>query len=234
MAQFKTSNGYTVTVDDEDFAWVTRHSWYGNASKSKGLVYIQRTQWGVGRRQQLIYLHRAIIGAERGQHVDHRNGDTLDNRRDNLRLCTHAQNMGNRRVPLKNKTGFKGVRENHRGIDVRFDAQCGQKRLGTFATAEEAAAVYDAAAKEAFREFARLNTKAVDGTSEQKGSVRSSSGYRGVYQKTHGCFQVVFHGKHVGCRSTAVSAAHLYDNTARAKLGPKARLNFPEQAIVEV
>jgi len=56
-----------------------------------------------------IGLHRDVMGSPPGKMVDHRNGDTLDNRKDNLRVCTRAQNFHNHRLSKRNKTGYTGV-----------------------------------------------------------------------------------------------------------------------------
>lgn len=91
--------------------------------------------------------------------LDHRDGNALNNRWENLRYATQAQNMQNSRRRSDNQTGFKGVSFNRaRG---RFQAHISINRksryLGLFDTAEEAHAAYCAAAKEHFGEFARLS-----------------------------------------------------------------------------
>lgn len=106
-------------------------------------------------------LHRVITSASPGQSVDHVNHDPSDNRRANLRVCTHAENMRNRRRPSTNKCGLKGVYERKDRRTRRFCAQIklnGQRRnLGYYATAQEAHAAYCVAARELHGEFARFN-----------------------------------------------------------------------------
>ena len=102
-------------------------------------------------------MHRFILGFPTA-HVDHVNGDGLDNRRSNLRLCTHAQNVcGVRQVT--NKTGLVGV--SLAKTTGKFLAYIHKDRksryLGTFPTAQLAAQAYNAAALQLFGEFARLN-----------------------------------------------------------------------------
>jgi hypothetical protein len=93
--------------------------------------------------------------------IDHVNGDGLDNRRENLRVATHAQNASNRGVRVNNTSGFKGVHANHSGRGKQWFAYITtnykRQHLGMFGTAEEAARAYDAAAVRLHGEFARLN-----------------------------------------------------------------------------
>jgi len=93
--------------------------------------------------------------------VDHINGDNLDNRKKNLRLCTYAENNRNRK-PLENKTSkYKGV-----GLNKNYKIKTWQARivknskrysLGYFKNEKEAALAYNQAAKKYFGEFAYLN-----------------------------------------------------------------------------
>ncbi|HUR07040.1 MAG TPA: HNH endonuclease, partial [Nonomuraea sp.] len=106
-----------------------------------------------------ISLHRLLCNAQPGQQVDHRNGDGLDNRRSNLRLCTRSQNIGNARTPRTNTSGYKGVYfERARGLwcaEIWFNMR--KRRLGRFADPKDAARAYNAAALEQWGEFARIN-----------------------------------------------------------------------------
>lgn len=119
-----------------------------------GMFYAVRS----GPKATTIYLHRQVMDATQNIEVDHRNGNTLDCRRDNLRLATHAQNSRNVRIPRHNTTKYKGVRRSRGG---RWNAYIKyaqvQRHLGSFDTKEEAAHAYDRAARKLFGEFARPN-----------------------------------------------------------------------------
>lgn len=116
--------------------------------------YVRR-DWHEDGAHRYEMLHRLVTGAIGGQIVDHVNGDPLDNRRENLRICSHGQNMQNRRRHVNNSTGAKGVYP-YKG---RFRAQIrteGRKILiGAFDTVDAAAAAYAAAARKFHGAFAR-------------------------------------------------------------------------------
>ena len=97
------SNGGITFVDDSDFEWLNQWKWTRD-----GYGYVLRF-FGARNNQKQIRIHRAILNAPEGIQVDHINGNPLDNRRKNLRLCTNSQNQMNKKVRRDNKTGFKGV-----------------------------------------------------------------------------------------------------------------------------
>lgn len=100
--------------------------------------------------------YKMVYGADPQGILDHIDGDMTNNRIANLRVANSVENQGNSRRPKHNTSGFKGVYW-HKG-DERWAAQIKKGRskiwLGGFATKEEAAAAYEAAAKEYFGDFA--------------------------------------------------------------------------------
>lgn len=107
--------------------------------------------------KRYLSLHRSIMGAKWGQHVDHINGNGMDNRRSNLRLCTKLQNNWNIRR-AKGVTKYTGVRMSAVGNYVAQIKHMNKRyHLGTFKSAAEAARVYDKRCLELRGEFAVLN-----------------------------------------------------------------------------
>ena len=94
-----------------------------------------------------------------GKEIDHRNGITLDNRRHNLRHCTHVENLRNSQKRIDNTSGYKGVSWHKKRTIWQVGIKNSHKRihLGYFTCLIRAAKTYDEAAKEYHGEFARLN-----------------------------------------------------------------------------
>ena len=149
MKLISLSQGKYAKIDDEDFERVNKYKWY--YSKKHGAM-IRREPRGIS-----WMMHRFILNAPKHLEVDHKNGDNIDNRRENIRLCTHADNMRNRKVG-KNVSGYKGVRNNHGKWQAYINFNNKFIYLGNFYDKKEAARKYNEAAKVYFGEFARLNT----------------------------------------------------------------------------
>ena len=156
MKQIQLTQGKYALVDDEDFEWLNQWKWYygqsGYACRQVHQGYIDGKQ-----KQRKIYMHKEILQVK-GFFTDHKNGNTLDNRRTNLRAATNQQNQLNRGKPSNNRTGYKGVYPTWGG---RWRARLFIHRKGinggTYDTKEEAATAYNLIAKEHFGEFAQIN-----------------------------------------------------------------------------
>ena len=96
------TQGYIAIVDDDDFEKVSKHKWC--VKKTSHNVYAKRYS-----NSKTIDMHHVIIERKEGFVVDHINGDGLDNRKENLRLCTHSENMKNIKMRKDNLSGVRGV-----------------------------------------------------------------------------------------------------------------------------
>ena len=105
-----------------------------------------------------MLLHRFLMNPPDDMEVDHINRDKLDNRRSNLRVCTHQENDWNKLAGTRNKSGYSGVKENGKGkwlASIIINKK--PKHLGTFNTYEEAVEARIKAEKEYFGDFAPTN-----------------------------------------------------------------------------
>lgn len=148
-------NGGFAKIDTVDLIRLAPFSW---RRIRKGKVEYA-IRWS-GRKPLRVLMHREILGAQVGdRETDHINGDGLDNRRSNLRPATTAQNQMNRSHYGKNR--FKGVskvkRNRSKPWQVRVVVDGKHTHIGMFATEEEAARAYNAAARKHYGEFARCN-----------------------------------------------------------------------------
>jgi hypothetical protein len=145
----------TAMVSPEDYDRVMQFKW--SVSFIKGTPYASRGARKPDGRQSILYMHRFLIEPAPGQHVDHANRDSLDNRRSNIRIATRSQNMANRGLQSRNSSGFIGVFP----TKGRFQAAVGylgrEIYVGTFDLAVDAARARDRTALELFQDFAVLN-----------------------------------------------------------------------------
>jgi hypothetical protein len=151
--RLELTGGYFATIDEVDSVRVGCCSWQSHIGRATRTAYAKGRPNGGGK---FVRLHRFILD-EFDLHIDHINGDTLDNRRCNLRVATALQNNQNKRLYRSNSTGFKGV-STYRGLFVAIITVNKQSlRLGTFTTAIAAANAYDAAALRYFGDYAATN-----------------------------------------------------------------------------
>jgi len=151
----KLTKGKFAIVDSEDFEWLNHWKWH--AAKSGN--YAGREEAIGGGKSRFILLHRLIMGAIGKVQVDHKNGNGLDNRKENLRLCSNKDNQRNHKLLVTNTSGFNGVSWNkdRKKWEACISVDHKTKHLGCFHDKLEAAKSYNKAAIIYFGEFARLN-----------------------------------------------------------------------------
>lgn len=155
------TQGQVAMVDVEDYDDLAQFSWHANWNACTRSYYASRS-WRPGGRpnpEKHELMHRRIMGLppddrRKVDHID--SGLTLDNRRYNLRIATHAQNARNARIRKDSRTGFKGVGLRRGKWVARIRVDGDRKWLGYFHTPEAAYEAYCAAAKDLHGEFARL------------------------------------------------------------------------------
>lgn len=157
MQKIPLTQGQVALVDDSDCEFLSQWKWYAKKDRS-GNFYATRQCPG---KPHLIYMHREILRLKYndGQQADHKNHNTLDNRRNNLRICTRQENQRNRKLSLNMSSVYKGVYWNKPRRKWRAYIRINKiaKHLGYFDSEKEAALAYDKVAEEYFGEFAHLN-----------------------------------------------------------------------------
>lgn len=151
------TKGKVALVDAADFEWLSQWKWSFHRGYARTVV--PRPVVRATGCLRILPMQCAILDPPSSFTVDHINLNSLDNRRQNLRLATRTQQNANRDVSRNNKSGYKGVR---RPTDMRkWRASIGYQRrfifLGSFDTPEQAALAYNEAAQRLFGEFCRLN-----------------------------------------------------------------------------
>ena len=149
-------------VDDEDFEFLNQwkwHAWRGGRTFYAIRSFYPKRKRNEKRRQIVIRMHREILGTPKGKKADHKDRNGLNNRRYNLRVATHAQNMANMRVPITNTSGFKGVSWHSaaRKWCASIRSKNKSKWIGLFESKEAAARAYDLKARALRGDFASLN-----------------------------------------------------------------------------
>lgn len=150
MAVIQLSRGYTTRVDDADVEQLSQHRWWVHVTRGGNAYAWTKID---GRH---TYMHRLLMPGVKM--VDHKNNDSLDNCRENLRAADHSGNAANSKTRVDNTSGLKGVSfDKSRGRWMASITVGGvQKNLGRFRTPAEAGAAYKRAAEAAFKEYARV------------------------------------------------------------------------------
>jgi hypothetical protein len=145
------TKGLCAIVDAEDYEEVSQYKWSAHINGANRYA----VRCNKGKR---LAMHRFIMKPPKGMVVDHIDGNGLNNRRSNLRICTAQQNQCNRK-PRGRTSRFKGVRyRKEQGKYVAAIMSRGELiHIGCFDDEEEAAHARDRKAIELHGEFAYLN-----------------------------------------------------------------------------
>jgi hypothetical protein len=146
------TRGLVALVDDADYSWLSRHKWHVTGQSQRPYA----TRKGSGGKR--IFMHVEIMQPPVGMQVDHINGNQLDNRRENLRLATHQQNMQNKgKREGTTASQYKGIHRRGRRWYAYIYHNGRRIYLGSDPSEVIAAQLYDAKAIELQGEFACLN-----------------------------------------------------------------------------
>ena len=158
MKEIELSQGKIALVDDGDYDNLIGYSWFARRPPSSKTYYAYSSV-KIGKRVKTLLMHRIILDAPRGVQVDHRDRNGLNNRRQNIRLCTPSENSCNVGLKENNTSGYKGVSWHKPtkkwGVKIRV---CGKRiHLGHFTNKHRAAKIYNEAALKYHGKFACQN-----------------------------------------------------------------------------
>jgi len=174
MAEIPLTQGMVAIVDEENSDYLAHFTWCASREDNgeegaENKIYYAVRGWREGKKQHRITMHQVLaehwgLVVAPGSELDHVDGNGLNNRRSNLRICTHRQNIWNRRKQANTSSIYKGVSWDKRRekweayFHLPGTKRKGKKEfLGYFVTEEQAALAYNDAATKYFGEFARLN-----------------------------------------------------------------------------
>lgn len=154
MKEIQLTQGKVSIVDDEIFDELNRHKWFARPN-GFGKFYAARSS-GKEDNYEIVLMHRYILNTPKGMVGDHINGNTLDNRKSNLRNTTYSQNSMNRKANKTNISGMKNITITKYGT---YSVIIGIKRkcvfYKTFKSLEEAIKAREEALNKYHGEFAR-------------------------------------------------------------------------------
>lgn len=148
------TQGQVAIVDAARYDWAMQWNWHALYTRHTRTYYAMRHE-RIGGAQKTFSLHRQLLGEPDGL-VDHKNGDTLDCRLANLRVCTHAQNNANHRPQINNSSGCPGVgwHKAHRKWHAHITVNGKMIHLGYYFEKSNAIRVRQDAERRYFGEFA--------------------------------------------------------------------------------
>lgn len=154
MAEIKLYSGSIVLIDDEDYQKLFSYKWVELKDLNTSYARVSRSS----ASKACVLMHRLILGIQdkpTSIKVDHINHNGLDNRKENLRICNHSENLSNMITPKSNCSGFRGVYFDNDSSKWAYSVVKNYKqyRSRTFDSAEEAFEARMIKAKELHGEF---------------------------------------------------------------------------------
>jgi hypothetical protein len=159
MQEIPLTQGKVALVDDRDYGFLMGWKWRASR-QSNGDFYAKRRASGKrSDKHRSIYMHRVILRTPTGMLTDHHNGNTLDNRRSNLRQSNRSQNAHNCGRRSDNISGHRGIgwHKKAKKWQVRLKSHGVDKYLGLYKDLDKAIAVRKTAEEEHVGEFAFNN-----------------------------------------------------------------------------
>lgn len=144
------TKGKFAIVDGDMFDYLSQWKWQYHCG------YARRGKREPGKHYT-VHMSHIVLGAKRGQQVDHINGDKLDNRKLNLRICSQAKNVLNTGKRSDNKSGFKGVSKYKNKWRACIQYNHNWRHIGYFDDIKKAAKAYDLFAEKLHGEYAKTN-----------------------------------------------------------------------------
>jgi len=157
MLSIELTQGYKAVVDEDDYEFLNQFKWHALIQGEN--IYACRYQTR-NKKQRYVRMHRAILGVYNSSiDVDHINRNTLDNRKSNIRMALHYENLRNRSKQKNNTSGYKGVswHKQLRRWSVRIKHNGKYHSIGTYYDKRDAALAYNVAAHIFHNKFANKN-----------------------------------------------------------------------------
>lgn len=169
LIKIQLTQGMVAIIDKEDYGKVCSYKWF--AVRSRGNYYA--AAHGVNR--ETIKMHRVIMGVVNSKIIcDHKDHNGLNNRKENIRICSNSENVKNTTSRKNTTSKYLGVcykptrkrklKSGHYSISEYTkkwvaQIQCNGKKffIGRFLEEKQAALAYNKAATEKFNDFANLN-----------------------------------------------------------------------------
>ena len=161
MKEIQLTQGQIALIDDEDFDQLNRFKWCASYQPHSGYFYaVSRLKRIKNEPRKSLRMHRIILKVNDPKiFVDHVNHNTLDNRKENLRICNNNENQFNAKMSISNTSGYKGVHwHKHRKMFITHIQYYGKLiHLGYYDNPKEAAKAYNKAALKYHGKFAYIN-----------------------------------------------------------------------------